>query len=82
MKHLFDTPQLKEGTYRAFIWEPGHVIIIFLIDNYEDAFKTSKREFNELEMNELTDYFTSFDTWGKEKNVKRMLDGGFEEVIV
>ena len=79
MKQLFDTPQLKEGTYRAFIWEPGHVVIIFLIDNYEDAFVTSKREFNELEMNELTDYFN---TWGKEKNVKRMLDGGFEEVIV
>lgn len=82
MKQLFDTPQLKEGTYRAFIWEPGHVIIIFLVDDYEDAFITSRREFNELEIEELTDYFTSFDTLGKEKNVKRMLNGGFEEVIV
>lgn len=82
MKQLFDTPQLKEGTYRAFIWEPGHVIIIFLVDNYEDAFITSEQEFTELEMDELKDYFTSYDTWGKEKNVKRMLDGGFEEVIV
>lgn len=82
MKQLFDTPQLKEGTYRAFIWEPGHVIIIFLVDNCKDAFITSRREFNELEMNELTDYYTSYDTRGKEKNVKRMLDGGFEEVIV
>lgn len=59
MKQLFDTPQLKEGTYRAFIWEPGHVIIIFLVDNCKDAFITSRREFNELEMNELTDYYTS-----------------------
>ena len=82
MKQLFDTPQLKEGTYRAFIWKPGHVIIIFLVDDYEDAFITSRREFNKLEVDELTDYYTSFDTWGKEKNVKRMLDGGFEEVIV
>lgn len=82
MRHLFSNPQLKEGTYRAFIWEPGHVIIIFLVDNYKDAFITSEKEFNELELNELEDFFTSFDTWGKEKNLKRMLDGGFEEVIV
>lgn len=82
MKRLFDTPQLKEGTYRAFIWEPGHIIIIFLVDNYKDAFITSEKEFNELEMNDLEGFFTSFNTWGKEKNLQRMLDGGFEEVIL
>ena len=55
------------------------IIYVIAMDN---KFSYSKRKFNELEMDELTDYYTSFDTWGKEKNVKRMLDGGFEEVIV
>lgn len=82
MKHLFDTPQLKEGTYRAFIWEPGLVIVIVLAKEIDSIYKESAQSFAIKAYNELFDYDLSYDTLGGMRSVNRMLDEGCEEVIV
>ena len=82
MKHLFDTPQLKEGTYRAFIWEPGLVIVIVLNEDIDSIYKESAQSFAIKAYNELFDYDLSYDTIGGMRSVNRMLDEDCEEVIV
>lgn len=64
MKHLFDTPQLKEGTYRAFIWEPGLVIVIVLPEDIESIYRESSKSFAIKAYNELFDYDLSYVTIG------------------
>lgn len=82
MKQLFDTPQLKEGTYRAFIWEPGLVMIIVLADSINSIYKESSTSFAIKAYNELFEYDLSYDTLGGMQSVTRMLAEGCEEVIV
>lgn len=82
MKHLFGTPQLKEGTYRAFIWEPGLVIVIVLTEDIESIYRESSKSFAIKAYNELFDYDLSYDTIGGMRSVNRMLAEGCEEVIV
>ena len=82
MKHLFDTPQLKEGTYRAFIWEPGLVIVIVLPEDIESIYRESSKSFAIKTYNELFGYDLSYDTIGGMRSVNRMLAEGCEEVIV
>jgi len=83
MKQLFDTPQLKEGTYRAFIWEPGHAVAI-LNDgvSLEDACVVSSEDFYLNIYNELFDYQLLIDRKGGSKAIERMVKYGCEEVLV
>lgn len=82
MKQLFDTPQLKEGTYRAFICEPGLVMVVVLAENIDSIYKDSAQSFAIKEYNELFEYDLSYDTLGGMRSVERFLDEGCEEVIV
>ena len=82
MKQLFDKPQLKKGTYRAFIWEPSSVMIIVLTDDRESIYIESAESFAIKAYNELFDYNLSFDTQGGISSVNRMIADGCEEVIV
>lgn len=82
MKQLFDTPQLKEGTYRAFIYEPGLVMVIVLADDIDSIYKDSSKSFAKKAYNELFDYDLSYDILGGMSSVNRMLAEGCEEVIV
>ena len=83
MKKLFDTPQLKEGTYRAFIWEPGHVAAI-LNDgvSLEEACVVSPEDFYLNIYEKLFDYHLLIDQKGGSKAIERMLRYENEEVIV
>ena len=83
MKHLFDTPQLKKGTYRAFIWEPGHVAAI-LNDgvSLEDACIVSPDDFYLSIYDKLFDYQLLIDERGGSKAIRRMLVADCEEVLV
>lgn len=83
MKQLFDTPQLKEGTYRAFIWEPGHVAAI-LNDgvSLEDACVVSPEDFYFNIYDKLFDYQLLIDRKGGSKAIARMLRYECEEVLV
>lgn len=83
MKKLFDTPQLKEGTYRAFIWEPGHVAAI-LHDgvSLEEACVVSPEDFYLNIYEKLFDYQLLIDETGGSKAIERMLRYENEEVIV
>lgn len=82
MKQLFDTPQLKKGTYRAFIWEPGLVMVVVLTDDIDSIYKESSKSFAKKVYNELFDYDLSYDTLGGMSSINRMLAEGCEEVIV
>lgn len=82
MKQLFDTPQLKEGTYRAFIWEPGTVMVVILSGSIDDIYKESAESFAAKVYNELFDYDLSLDTMGGIKTVNRLIADGCEEVVV
>lgn len=83
MKQLFDTPQLKEGTYRAFIWEPGHVVAI-LNDgvSLKDACVVSTKDFYLNIYNKLFDYQLLIDRDGGSSAIDRMLRYECEEVLV
>ena len=82
MKQLFDTPQLKEGTYRAFIWEPGNVMIVILAEDSESIYKESAEAFGTKVYNELFDYNLSFDTLGGMESINDLIEDGCEEVII
>ena len=82
MKQLFDTPQLKEGTYRAFIWEPGLVIVVPLVEDENSIYVESYEEFTKMLIDEEYDFNIGFDHGGGMKAVERMLRYGCEEVIV
>lgn len=82
MKKLFDTPQLKEGTYRAFIWEPGTVIVVILANSIDDIYKDSAESFAIKVYNELFEYNLSFDILGDVETVNRLIADGCEEVVV
>ena len=82
MKQIFDTPQLKEGTYRAFIWEPGTVMVVILSDSIDDIYKDSAESFAAKVYNKLFGYDLSLDTMGGIKTVNRLIADGCEEVIV
>ena len=82
MKQLFNTPQLKEGTYRAFIWEPGNVMVVVLAEDRESIYVESAESFAIKAYNELFDYDLAFDTLGGISTVNRLIADGCEEVIV
>lgn len=83
MKQLFDTPQLKEGTYRAFIWEPGHVAAILLDGvSLEEACVVSPKDFYLNIYEKLFDYQLLIDETGGSKAIERMLRYECEEVLV
>lgn len=82
MKQIFDKPQLKEGTYRAFIFEPGHIVIVFLVDDMEDAFITSSEDFSLKVINEVFDYSISYDALFGSSSVDKLVADGCEEVII
>lgn len=82
MKKLFDTPQLKEGTYRAFIWEPGSVMVVVLAEDRESIYVNSAESFAVKVYNELFDYNLSFDNLGGMASVNRLISDGCEEVII
>lgn len=79
---IFDKPQLKEGTYRAFICEPGLVMVVVLAENIDSIYKDSAQSFAIKAYNELFEYDLSYDTLGGMRSVERFLDEGCEEVIV
>lgn len=82
LRRVFRTPQLKEGTYRAFIWEPGSVIVIPLVEDEESIYKESYEVFTEILIDGEYDFNIGFDQDGGMKAVERMLRWGCEEVIV
>lgn len=82
LRRVFRTPQLKEGTYRAFIWEPGSVIVIPLVEYEESIYRESSESFTHELMYGEYDFNIGFDHGGGMKAVKRMLRCGCEEVIV
>lgn len=82
MKQLFDTPQLKEGTYRAFIWEPGNVMIVVLAEDSESIYKESAEAFSTKVYNELFDYDITYNEVGGIETVNRLIADGCEEVMV
>ena len=82
LRRVFRTPQLKEGTYRAFIWEPGSVIIIPLVEDEESIYRESSESFTEMLLYGDYDFNIGFDHSGGMKAVERMLRWGCEEVIV
>lgn len=83
MKRLFDTPQLKEGTYRAFIWEPGHVVVILKDGvSLEEACVVSPEDFYLNIYEKLFDYQLLIDRKGGSKAIERMLQYKNEEVLV
>ena len=82
MRLIFNTPQLVEGTYRAFIWEPGSVIIIHLVEDEKSIYRESYDSFTEMLLYGDYDFNIGFDHSGGMKAVERMLRWGCEEVIV
>lgn len=82
MRRIFNFPQLKEGTYRAFIWEPGSVIVIPLVEDEESIYRESSESFTHELMYGEYDFNIGFDHGGGMKAVERMLRCGCEEVIV
>lgn len=82
MRLIFTTPQLKEGTYRAFIWEPGSVIVIPLVEDEKSIYRESYEAFTELLIDGEYDFNIGFDHGGGMEAVERMLRWGCEEVIV
>lgn len=82
LRRVFRTPQLKEGTYRAFIWEPGSVIVIPLVEYEESIYRESLESFTHELMYGEYDFNIGFDHGGGMKAVERMLRCGCEEVIV
>lgn len=82
MRLIFNSPQLKEGTYRAFIWEPGSVIIIPLVEDEESIYLESYEAFTKILIDGEYDFNIGFDHGGGMKAVERMLRWGCEEVIV
>lgn len=82
MRLIFNTPQLVEGTYRAFIWEPGSVIIIPLVEDEKSIYRKSYDSFTEMLLYGDYDFNIGFDHIGGIRAVERMLRYGCEEVIV
>ena len=82
LRRVFQTPQLKEGTYRAFIWEPGSVIVILLTKDENSIYVESSKAFTKVLLDGEYDFNIGFDHWGGMKAVERMLRYGCEEVIV
>ena len=82
MRLIFNTPQFKEGTYRAFIWEPGLVIVVPLVEDENSIYVESYEEFTKMLIDEEYDFNIGFDHGGGMKAVERMLRYGCEEVIV
>lgn len=82
MRLIFNTPQLVEGTYRAFIWEPGSVIVIPLVEDEESIYRESYEVFTKILIDGEYDFNIGFDHGGGMKAVERMLRWGCEEVIV
>lgn len=82
MRRIFNTPQLVEGTYRAFIWELGSVIIIPLVEDEESIYRESSEAFTKILIDEEYDFNIGFDLRGGMEAVERMLRWGCEEVIV
>lgn len=82
MRRIFNTPQLLEGTYRAFIWELGSVIIIPLVEDEESIYRESSEAFTKILIDEEYDFNIGFDHRGGMEAVERMLRWGCEEVIV
>lgn len=82
MRLIFNTPQLVEGTYRAFIWEAGSVIIIPLVEDKESIYRESYDSFTNKLLYGDYDFNIGFDNRGGMRAVERMLRCGCEEVIV
>lgn len=82
LRRVFRTPQLKKGTYRAFIWELGSVIVIPLVEDEESIYRESSESFTHEIMYGEYDFNIGFDHGGGMKAVERMLRCGCEEVIV
>lgn len=82
MRLIFNTSQLVEGTYRAFIWEPGSVIVIPLVEDEESIYRESYEAFTKMLIDGEYDFNIGFDHRGGMKAVERMLKWGCEEVIV
>lgn len=82
MRLIFDTPQLVKGTYRAFIWEPGSVIVIPLVEDEDSIYVESYKAFTKILIEGEYDFNIGFDHGGGMKAVERMLRWGCEEVIV
>ena len=82
MRLIFNEPQLVEGTYRAFIWELGSVIIIPLVEDEESIYRESSEAFTKILIDEEYDFNIGFDHRGGMEAVERMLRWGCEEVIV
>lgn len=82
MRRIFNYPQLKDGTYRAFIWEPGSVIIIPLVEDEESIYRESYEAFTKILIDGKYDFNIGFDDSGGIRAVERMLRCGCEEVIV
>lgn len=82
MRLIFNTPQLVEGTYKAFIWEPGSVIVIPLVEDEESIYGESYEAFTKMLIDGEYDFNIGFDHGGGMKAVERMLRWGCEEVIV
>lgn len=82
LRRVFRTPQLKEGTYRAFIWEPGSVIVILLTKDEDSIYVESSEAFTKILIDGEYDFNIGFDHSGGMEAVERMLRCGCEEVIV
>ena len=82
MRLIFNTPKLVEGTYRAFIWEPGSVIVIPLVEDEESIYGESSKSFTHELLYGDYDFSIGFDHSGGMEAVERMLRYGCEEVIV
>ena len=82
MRLIFNTPQLVEGTYRAFIWEPGSVIIIPLVEDEDSIYRESYDSFTNKLLYGDYDFNIGFDHSGGIRAVERMLRYGCEEVII
>ena len=82
MRLIFNTPKLVEGTYRAFIWEPGSVIVILLVEDEESIYRESSESFTHELLYGDYDFSIGFDHSGGMGAVERMLRCGCEEVIV
>lgn len=66
----------KEGTYRAFIWEPGSVIIIPLVEDEESIYRESSESFTGMLLYGDYDFNIGFNHSGGMKAVERVLRWG------
>lgn len=82
MKQIFDKPQLKKGTYRAFIYEEGSIVVIPTVPNEDDMYLTSATDFATKVYNELMEFSLTFDGHGGSRTIERMSSEGFEEVVI